>query len=336
MVGLDLVEHALDDDILGLLVALRPAELFDVDVGIHDLVERDADEEHVAADVVEIRQGALDDLLDDGQVALGRHPQGSQVRFAGPEIPRRLGQELAPQKPLVIFQGRDGLDDLGLEGGGASRELRELRPVEIDDGRHLVDGRLGVILRRGFQVVLGPLHQPRDELGPGGGGRDPGAAVLEEEAPEAVDQDVVIQEGVVLPGDEVLEFEELHVQEVEEHLVFELVVRGELGFINLGHELLVEPVKSLVELVEVALARVLELVVVFRVALQGPGCRVELEVGVPERVLEFLELGVVGRLGQKGAGAASEDGQHGECNRCFLHSFLLKTISEILTYSSIP
>ena len=185
------------------------------------------------------------------------------------EVAGRLGQELALEVPLVVLEGGDGLGDLGLEAGGAAGELGDLGPVEIDDGGHLVDGRLGVVLGRGLQVVLGPLDQPGDELGPGRGGGDAGSAVLDEQAAERLDEEVVVEEGVVLPGEEVLELEELQVQEVEEHLVLELVVRGELGLVDLGDELLVEAVEGLVELVEGAFARVLELVVVLRVALDG-------------------------------------------------------------------
>ena len=194
----------------------------------------------------------------------------------------------------------------------------------------------GVFLGRVLQAVLGHLDQAGDELGPGRGRGDAGGSVLDQEAAQALDEQVVIEKRVVVPGQDVLELEELEVDEVEQHLVLDLAVRGELRLVDLGHELLVEPVEGLVELVEGAFARVLELVVVFREALEGPGRRVELEIGVPEAVLELLELGVLGRLGQKGARRAGEEGQRGDDDGCLFHSFLLKNISQILAYIDLP
>ena len=208
------------------------------------------------------------------------------------EVARRSGQEFAPQEPLVVFEGGDGFGQLGLEGGRPAGELGNLGPIEVEDGGHLVDRRLGVFLRRVLQVILGALHQAGDVLGPGRGCGDAGGAVLDKNAPQALDEQVVVEQGIVVPRQDVLEPEELQVEEVEQHLVLDLKVRGQLALVDLGDELLVDAVEDLVELIEGALAGVLQLVVVFRIALEGPGRGVELEVRVPEIVLQLFEFSV--------------------------------------------
>ena len=138
VVALDLVEHALDDDAPDLFLAPLRRQLFEVDVGVHDLVEGDADEEHLAPDVLEVGVGPGDELVDR-DVALGRHPEEPEVRVRPePEVAGGLGQELVLEEPLIVLEGRDDLGDLGLEavlGGGGGGQGGSFGPVELDDRR---------------------------------------------------------------------------------------------------------------------------------------------------------------------------------------------------------
>ena len=210
--------------------------------------------------------------------------------------------------------------------GGVGNQVRDLGFIEIDDGGHLLDGRLRIDLGGSFEVFLGFLDESGKELRAQDGALDPRVerrGILGQKAADAVDEDLIVKEGIVFPGEKILELDELEIDGVPQDVVDHLVVGRELGHVRLGDKFLVEGVQGVMAFLDGAFAEILELVVVLGESRHRCRRGRELPEAVQIVIDHFREFNIRRGLGGKRRVAERDDGEHRHESYEFLHGFLL-------------
>ena len=309
-------------------VGRRP---LDVELRIHDLVVGEGVLEHLVADVRRVGLGPGAELVEQKRAA-DRELDHALVRFTQPEIAGRAGEEVAFEELAVILDRRKRFGPFGQEfrlglRAGRLGELGHFVPAKLEDGPHLPDGRLGVFLGRGLEVLLGLLDEAGEGLGPLGRALHPGVdrgELLGQELADAFEDDLVVDQGIELLGDDPFEAEHVEIEPVAEHVEVDLLLRAELVPGDLVDELGVDLVHAVEIFLDRGLGEVLEPVVVLVVAGLGRLARIEFPEGVEIVVEHLLELGVLGVLlaGEAGEAHERQKADQGE-DRLFSHPFLL-------------